>query len=96
MSTQQTELPLDTRRAAREQMEGTGRAQHLRETVLAALKQVGPKTADELADYLNESPLSIRPRFSELNKLGAIVDTGERRRNRSGNTAKVWRAPDGE
>lgn len=86
----QIELPLDTRRAAHRKME-TGRGQRLRELVAEALVKYGPKTPDEIAELLGESPLSIRPRFTELKRVGAIVDTGDRRINKSGNTAKVWR-----
>jgi predicted transcriptional regulator len=48
-------------------------------------------TADEIADELNRSILSIRPRFSELLRQGLIRDTGVRRGNQSGCSAKVWR-----
>lgn len=49
-----------------------------------------PATADEIAKAMNESVLSIRPRITELNKRGLIVDTGARRRNESGKSAIVW------
>lgn len=49
-----------------------------------------PATPDEVADKLGLSILSIRPRITELQKLGAIEDTGLRRRNDSGRMAKVW------
>lgn len=49
-------------------------------------------TADECAEALGESILSIRPRLSELRALGRIEDTGKRRKNVSGNSAVVWRA----
>lgn len=48
-------------------------------------------TADEVAQRLNLSVLSVRPRVSELNKFGWIVKTGERRKNASGMSAAVWR-----
>ena len=47
-------------------------------------------TADEAALFLSIDKLSIRPRFSELNRTGEIVDTGERRANDSGKKAIVW------
>lgn len=49
-------------------------------------------TADECAEQMGESVLSVRPRFSELHALGLIVDTGERRLNASGRRAVVWKA----
>jgi predicted ArsR family transcriptional regulator len=47
-------------------------------------------TADECADTIGMSVLSIRPRFTELHRRGAIEETGELRHNRSGRRAKVW------
>jgi transcription initiation factor IIE alpha subunit len=59
--------------------------------VLEALRNHGQgMTADECAEKLNMSVLSIRPRFSELKEFGWIVDTNERRRNASGKKAIVW------
>lgn len=63
----------------------------LRAFCLSLLDAVGSLTADEAAAGLKESPLSIRPRFSELHALGQIIDTGERRLNASGRRAIVWR-----
>ena len=51
-------------------------------------------TADEIATPLNLSVLSVRPRVSELNRLGTIEQTGGRRKNDSGMTATVWRLRD--
>ena len=48
-------------------------------------------TTDECAEYLNQSVLSIRPRFSEMKEMGLIEDAGTRRKNRSGRNATVWR-----
>lgn len=75
----------------------------LRVRVQAVLARLGPLTADEVAEALKppgmkveEFRLSIRPRCSELRLAGRIVDTGLRRRNRSGHMAAVWRlAQDG-
>ncbi len=49
-------------------------------------------TADEMASWLGESVLSIRPRFSELKALGKIYDSDMRRKNSSGRSAVVWLA----
>lgn len=78
----------DTSRAAAVSMDRS--APRLRRLVLAALQELGPMTPDEVAQHLSMSILSIRPRFSELSKGGAIKDTGERRQNASGRAAKVW------
>ena len=66
------------------------RARLLRDKVLSALKRTA-MTADEVATYLDESVLSVRPRLSELSKKGLIIETGERRKNESGKAAAVWR-----
>ncbi len=62
-----------------------------KEDVLACLTRRGPMTADECAAALGLDILSIRPRFSELSRLGLIKKTGEQRPNRSGDHAAVWR-----
>jgi hypothetical protein len=70
-----------------------GAASRLRAAVLAELRRwPDGRTADEIADGLRRSPLSVRPRVTELKALGRIVPTGERRRNESGMSATVWRA----
>jgi hypothetical protein len=49
-------------------------------------------TADEIATAIKRSFFTVRPRVSELNKMGAIVDSGARRMNASsGRLAIVWR-----
>tara|TARA_A200000159_G_scaffold60004_1_gene55594 strand:+ start:170 stop:400 length:231 start_codon:yes stop_codon:yes gene_type:complete len=65
----------------------------MRAAALNYLESFYPRgfTADEIAFHLNLSILSIRPRISELNTLGMIEKTGERRKNESGNSAHVWR-----
>jgi predicted ArsR family transcriptional regulator len=49
-------------------------------------------TADQCAEFMGEPILSVRPRFSELQRKGMIEETGERRRNKSGRAANVYRA----
>lgn len=77
--------------ASAELIEKSGRASRLRDRVLAAIK-VKAMTADECAEQLGESVLSIRPRLSELAGQGKLMDTGVRRDNASGRSAIVWRA----
>lgn len=68
-------------------------ASRLRAVVLTELgRHPAGCTADEIAGILGRSPLYVRPRVTELNKLGKIVATGHRRRNESGLPATVWRA----
>lgn len=63
----------------------------LRAKVLRIYELRGPCTADEAAEALHMSVLSIRPRCSELRASGKIVDSGIRRPNNSGRSAVVWR-----
>lgn len=66
-------------------------AAKLRALVLARIGQCpNGKTADEIAEHLNLSILSVRPRVSELNRNGDIQPTGQRQKNASGMTASVW------
>lgn len=67
------------------------KAETLCQRVLIQLDLRGPMTPDECAEYLRETVLAIRPRFSELAKSGAIQKTGKRRLNASGMAAHVWR-----
>ena len=66
-------------------------AKTLRASALRVLK-LEDLTADEVAAKLDEDVLSIRPRISELAVQGKIIETGQRRKNRSGKSAMVWRA----
>ena len=63
----------------------------LREQCFRIISQI-PMTADEVAECMEKSILSIRPRIAELSKLGKIEDSGRRRTNESGKIATVWRA----
>lgn len=67
-------------------------AADLRARVLALVERTNGVTADECAGRLGLSILSVRPRFSELARLGKVRDTGERRKNASGRSAIVWQA----
>jgi predicted ArsR family transcriptional regulator len=71
----------------------TGSAAQLQKAVLTVLYRhpIG-LTADQCAEYVGVSVLSIRPRFSELQRKGMIEETGERRPNKSGRMANVYRA----
>lgn len=62
-----------------------------RERTAAALSEHGPMTADEIAQALDVSILTIRPRVTELRHAQRIEPTGQRRKTAAGNTAIVWR-----
>lgn len=72
-------------------IESKGRADTLREAVKAFFAGGGTGTADEVAGVLGEPILAIRPRCSELRKLGLITETGERRKSDGGRPSHVWR-----
>lgn len=73
-------------------IEKTGRAATLRQDVLAFYQQGREATADEVAEAMKESPLSIRPRVAELKAAGLIIETGIRRKSSVGRSSHVWRA----
>ena len=67
------------------------KAEDLRSKVMRMLR-AGNMTADEIVTLLEVDKLSIRPRVSELVKMGKVFDTGYRHRNGSGKKAIVWGA----
>ena len=71
----------------------TGHARTLRLRVLGFLRDRYPASysADQIAENLGETILSIRPRVSELNKAGAIEAAEVRHKNNSGMSAHCWR-----
>lgn len=62
----------------------------LRARALAVLERSNGLTADEVAGRMGESILSVRPRLTELSRLGKVRDSGARRLNASGRPAIVW------
>ena len=68
------------------------RSRKLREKTLDAIKRKHSygATPEEVSEILNESILSIRPRFTELKIMEWIFDSGERRRNAFNSNTKVW------
>ena len=66
------------------------RAKTLRYKVMKVIASRKNATADECAEILKESILSIRPRLSELAANGLISDSCERRKNASGKNAIAW------
>jgi predicted HTH transcriptional regulator len=58
-------------------------AAKIRQQVLEEFQSSGPMTADECAERMRMSILTIRPRCSELKLTNCLADTGIRRRNPS-------------
>lgn len=71
-----------------------GASERLRDRVFAAIAAAGPDglTADQAASALACTPFAVRPRVTELCRMGLVEPTGARRANDSGMSAKVWRA----
>lgn len=70
-----------------------GRLQRMVLTAITNASTAG-LTTDEIADALNIDRGSVQPRTSELKLLGLIVDSKQRRKNRSGIRAIVWTLPE--
>lgn len=64
---------------------------YLRDRALEVLQRE-PLTADEVAERLGVSILSVRPRISELRATAKIIPDGKYRLNSSWRKAMVWRA----
>jgi predicted ArsR family transcriptional regulator len=64
-------------------------AKTLQSECLAVLRGA-PMTADEVAERLGATPFAIRPRLTELRRLGLVHDSGLRRANASRRGATVW------
>jgi predicted transcriptional regulator len=64
----------------------------LQQQVLFTLLKEGPLTSEEVSELLHINIVSISPRFKPLLNKGLIMDTGQRRKNRSGRSAILWRA----
>src|SRR3546814_8339862 len=80
---------LDTARRAADSMKD--RAPLLQRRCLDALRAApGGLTADQIAAQIGETILSVRPRVTELLRDGRVRDSGQRRQNESGRSAKVW------
>lgn len=80
-----------TSRDAAAAIDASGRGATLRRRIEAFLTMGGTGTADEIAAVLRESILAVRPRVSELRRLGVIEPTGERRISDGGRPAHVWK-----
>lgn len=63
----------------------------IRDKVLAVIQRWA-STPEEIAKDLKVDLYTVRPRVSELKRLGKIKDSGHRRASRSGKSAIVWEA----
>jgi predicted ArsR family transcriptional regulator len=69
-------------------------ARGLRGLMLKKLCEQGPMTSREMATACEVSEKAIAPRWTELETMGLVHDTGNRRHSISGKgrTSKVWEA----
>ena len=59
--------------------------------VVKVLFDFGPMTSEEVSDKLGMRLVSVSPRFRPLANKRVIIDTGEKRKNKSGRSAIVWK-----
>jgi len=67
---------------------------NLQRQVLDALKGFGPSgaTDEQLTDFIEMNPSTLRPRRIELLRKGYIFQADGTRKTRSGRAAAIWRA----
>lgn len=63
--------------------------QRLRALVVGYVKSAGGATSDEVEEALGLAHQTVSARLTEAKALGLVVDSGERRKTRSGRQAKV-------
>lgn len=66
------------------------KAPTLREKVLHVISELGGLTDAECQQVLHLDPSTQRPRRIELVRMGLVVDSGAKRRTRSGRLAVIW------
>ena len=79
----------ETSHAAARSMTGTASEHH--ERILGALEVHGDLTSEQIADRCGLRMEQVCRRMKELERSGKAEPTSERRRNRNGATARVWR-----
>lgn len=76
------------------QSQALNKVEHDRMRILAELAKIGPMTDEELETYTGIKGNALRPRRCSLTVDLYVVDTLQRRANRSGSTAKLWKITD--
>ncbi len=66
-------------------------ASAIRMRVCLAIKSLGGATCDQVEEYTGLKHQTASARVNELKERGDIVDSGERRKTRSGRKAIVWK-----
>lgn len=63
----------------------------LQRKVLQGYREAGAygATVDEMCERLRENRYTIQPRCTELKLMGLLADSGQRRKNQSGASARV-------
>lgn len=88
----QTEFNFKKRGTSSEAAAGVAKTSaYWREQVKLALAYMGEAAPHDIADYFQVDVTTIRPRCTELLKLGAIRETGARSKTPAGRSAAVLR-----
>jgi len=80
---------IDTSHIAAERAETMADRQRIK--IFQALAACGPQTSDEIAIRVGLLTHQVIKRVSDLRNDGVIIDTGERKRTRTGRPAAVWK-----
>lgn len=81
--------PSTSKAAAASMREGA--AEH-RDRIYRVLDDHGDLTPEQIAAHCELSSVQVCRRMAEMERMGLACPTGERRKNRNGNSARVWRA----
>lgn len=88
--------PATSREAAASQRELNIRAVH--RELIAVMSELGDATDEQIAEAYEQRPdaprhtaAGLRHRRLELVEQGSVIETGERRMQRSGRRGRVWR-----
>lgn len=80
----------DTSREAHDHVKKTGRKENYKQKIYEFLYVNGGRTCDELERELNMSHQTCSASITGLKKEQAIMDSGEKRKTRTGRNAIVW------
>lgn len=80
----------DTSREAANQVDLFGHNHE--QLVLDALRRLGPLTASQIAAFTPLDPVQVNRRLAGMAQKGMAETTGDKRRNQSGRSERVWRA----
>ena len=83
-------VPVDTSEDAAASVKGL--TNRMRAAILTFIKEFGGVTEEDVEVWLKLPGNSVRPRLWELEQMGKIVKSEDKRKNRSGRWARVYKA----